>query len=178
LHPKEEQQQEPSSMAPHNFPPLSVVCKTASSPSSSGSGAVGGSAWNNHSPALISEPPSSPEREEDHNVSTNEKPSIKTSSPPPKQSMPQLSTPQRGSYNSPMPQNAPTIMEPHGIDPNTGYPMDPSVYYSTQHVFYFHQQQYTAPINPIFASGEQTVPYIRTHFNAEAKEFIPGMFKA
>ena len=53
------------------------------------------------------------------------------------------------------------------IDPNTGYPIDP-VYFHQQAMM--HHQQYGG-------GGPQygmPMPTEATHFNAEAKEFIPG----
>ena len=49
------------------------------------------------------------------------------------------------------------------IDPNTGYPIDPA--YFQQAMMYYQQ----------FGGGPQYgMPMEATHFNAEAKEFIPG----
>ena len=51
------------------------------------------------------------------------------------------------------------------VDPNTGYPIDPAYFHQAM---MYHQQQFGGVQYGI------PVPMEATHFNAEAKEFIPG----
>ena len=111
---------------------------------------------------------------------TNGEPSMVTNSPPPQQPQPQPPLPpsQEGYYSGP-PQPTHSMMAPNMappvIDSNTGYPMDPSFYYYDQS-FYYNQQM--IPPYPIIAGNGIPGPHMGIPFNAEAKEFVPGMFTA
>jgi hypothetical protein len=108
--------------------------------------------------------------------------SMVTNSPPPQQPQPQPQPPlppsQEEYYGGP-PQPTHHMMAPNMatplIDPNTGYPMDPSFYYYDQSFYY--NQQMISPY-PIVAGNGIPDPHMGIPFNAEAKEFVPGMFTA
>jgi len=209
LHPKEGRQQEPSFIAPHHFPPLSNTPDSKSKqaavsdsawkknpptmvadvPTNIDSLRDSQQTKNQASPHGGSSPTSVQQQVEPKQAPAawgypnraNGEPSMMTNIPP---SQPQLPPSQQGYYGAPT-QPTPIMvpnMAPPAIDPNTGYPIDPSVYYYDQQSYYYHQQQqqrqqmvYSYPIvagNGI--SGSST----GITFNAEAKEFVPGMFTA
>lgn len=101
--------------------------------------------------------------------------------------LPPLSPSQQGCYGvpPPTPMSIPLKMVPNmvpsAIESNIGYPMDPSLYYYDQHLFYDHQQlyeQHTGYLHTYADMDNSSSPTMNVPFNAEAKEFIPRMFAA
>lgn len=183
LHPKEEEnQKEPNFIASHHFPPLSDTCTSASPTSSESKGSADNdSAWNKSPPI-----PVSPSSEQGPAAAWGKpdlpsgEPPMMVSNPPPQQPLPGFVPPQHGYYQGPPPPGPPMMvpnMPPPVIDPNTGYPVDPSFYYYDQQQFYFHQQfqQQMVPPYPIIGGNGMVAPPMGIPFNAEAKEFIPEM---
>ena len=207
LHPKEEKRQEPSFIAPHHFPPLSNVCTSASSSSADSNpkqATASDSVWKKNPPKVVSEnstqkedttsfqssssQTSEPQLVESnkpatvwgHPNGTNGEQPMMTDNPPMQQPLPPVPPSQQGYFDGPPPPIVPMMMsnmEPSVIDPNTGYPIDPSVYYYGQQSFYYEQQQMIPPY-PMVPMNGVSGPPMGIPFNAEAKEFVPGMFAA
>ena len=200
LHPKEEaQRKEPNFIAAHHFPPLcSDTCTSvrssspdsASKQSSQQQSSPSDSAWSKNPPAVVADVSPTKQIATSHQGTdsptmvtawgnpnqTNGPPPIMVNVPPPQQPMAAYPT-QQGYYACPPPPIPPMMapnMAPPAIDPNTGYPIDPSAYYYDQQSFYYHQQQLHQVSNPYPINGMMGPP-MGVPFNAEAKEFVPGM---
>mmetsp|Transcript_33 Transcript_33/g.80 ORF Transcript_33/g.80 Transcript_33/m.80 type:complete len:297 (-) Transcript_33:553-1443(-) len=197
LHPKEEKAREPHFISPHNFPPLS---NCGSIDSKQATVAPTDSAWNKNLPSVAADvaanrvsPSPSSQQIEDGSLPLDQQqgeglprqlPAAWGPPPPmmmmnngPMQQLPPVPPPPQGYYGGPPPpMMLPNMVHPI-IDPNTGYPVDPSVaaYYYEQQQHYFYQQQRMVPPYPMAAGVDNYGPPMGSPFNVEAKEFIPGM---
>mmetsp|Transcript_18826 Transcript_18826/g.52601 ORF Transcript_18826/g.52601 Transcript_18826/m.52601 type:complete len:318 (+) Transcript_18826:171-1124(+) len=202
LHPKEEKAREPHFISPQNFPPLSQ-CEPRDSKQVSS--APADSAWNKNPPNVpadvlanrVSPSPSSqptedgslpPDQQQQYAELPPQEPLATWGPPPPPMMMmnnappnqsPLVPQPPQVFYGGPPPPMVHPNMVPPIIDPNTGYPMDPSVaayYYEQQQQFFYQQQQHNmVPPYPMVAGYDIHGPNMNSPFNAEAKEFVPGM---
>jgi len=193
LHPKEEEAKlkQPNFIASHHFPPLSDTCTSvrSSSPDSASrqSNPSSDSAWSK-TPSVTadisatkqnvtsrqgSDSPTSQQEQATAwgNLNQPHGPAPMMVNIPPHQ-QPVPAYPQ-GFYAGPPP--IPPMMVPNMpppvIDPNTGYPVDPYYFES----FYYHQQQLQQHMVPPYPINGMMGPPMGIPFNAEAKEFIPGM---
>jgi hypothetical protein len=203
-HPNEEKRQEASFIAPHHFPPLSESCKKVSSSSTDSSlndASRSDLVWITNPPAMVPDDsssfssqrdsptenqPTSPNIESFRTLQqqqiepknpqtvgtypnkTIEAPTLTTNCPPLQQPLPLISD-----FHQEYP---PPMM----VDPNTGYPIDPSAYYYEQQMFYFQHQQQNQMMLPYPTSSGNVSPdpSIDIPFNVEANEFVPGVFTA
>lgn len=198
LHPKEEKAREPHFISPHNFPPLS---NCGSIDPKQATAAPTDSAWNKNPPNVaadvpanrVSPSPSSQQiddgylpRDQQQGERPPHQPPAAWGPPPPmmmmnnghlQQPSPVPPSPQ-GYYGVPPPMMLPNMV-PTITDPNTGYPMDPSMaayYYEQQQQYFYHrQQQHMVPPYPMVTGVDIPGPSMGSPFNAEAKEFVPGM---
>eukprot|EP00536_Pseudo-nitzschia_multiseries_P005041 jgi/Psemu1/285499/fgenesh1_pg.91_\ len=158
LHPKEEKAREPHFISPQNFPPLSS-CEPCDSKQVTC--APSDSAWSKNPPNVPADVPvnrvspspspqhtengSLPLDQQQHGEGPPQQPPAAWGPPPPMMIMnnaplhqpPLVPPPPQGYYGGPPPPMMLPNMAPPIIDPNTGYPVDPSMA-----AYYYEQQQH------------------------------------
>ncbi|KAL3911832.1 MAG: hypothetical protein SGILL_007129 [Bacillariaceae sp.] len=184
LHPRDVKDQDDpvAFMDPRDFPSL-----MGNGPSTAPVKPVPNSAWNSAPVGVNNGKPGTGAKERPQNAKspTRDQQDVPRPPPPtpvsPPQNQEQISVemppPQQqlwGAYQAPpmmmppMPAHPQQQQQYYGnmiVDPNTGYPIDPAYFH--QAMMYQQQQQF-APLVGV------PMPMEATHFNAEAKEFIPG----